>query len=169
MMNSYFGAGQPTKGVPVSVMIGWVVVVGAIGLQAGNVSVLTSPDGRIKASIEMPAPGSTERPRWSATFRDKPILSECGLGLQTAESGDLMAGVRVVREHRRSVNERIPVLFGKSDRANDRFREIRYTLETPQGRRTEVVFRSHSLWHLTLVLWRNSSRWGSDLASSSHS
>ena len=144
MMNSFSsGAGHPTKGVPVSVMIGLVLVVGAIGLRAGNASVLTSPDGRIKASIEMPEPGSTKSPQWSATFRGKTILSECGLGLQTADSVDLMVGVRVVRERRRSVDKRIPVLFGKANHANDRFREIRYTLETPQGRRTDVVFRCY--------------------------
>src|SRR6266446_4517572 len=99
MMNSFdFGAGHPTKGVPVSVLIGFALIVGAIGLRAGNAYLLTSPDGRIKASIEMPEPGSAKSPRWSATFRGRAILSECGLGLPTAESGDLMAGVRVVRE-----------------------------------------------------------------------
>jgi alpha-glucosidase len=126
------------------VIIGFVVVVCAIGLRAGNASLLTSPDGRIKISIEMPAPGSAQDPRWSATFRSKTILSDCRLSLRTADSGDLMVGVRVVRERRRSVNERIPVLFGKADHANDRFREIRYTLEAREGRRTDVVFRCYN-------------------------
>jgi len=139
----HFRANCPTKGVAVFVMIDLLLILEAIGLRAGNVSLLTSPDGRIKASIEMPAPGSPERPRWSATFRGRTILSECGLGLQTADSGDLMAGVRVVQERRRSVNRRVRVLFGKSDRANDRFHEIRYTLETPRGRRADVVFRCY--------------------------
>ena len=125
-------------------LIGFLLVVGGTGLRASNASVLTSPDGRIRASIEMPEPGSTKGPRWSATFRGKAILSECGLGLQTADSADLIVGVRVVRERRRSVDKRIPVLFGKADHANDRFHEIRYTLETPQGRRTDVAFRCYN-------------------------
>ena len=139
----YLRAGHPKKRVPVPVIIGCLVVVGAFAPQAGNVSVLTSPDGRIRASIEMPKPGSTARPQWSATFRGRAILSECGLGLQTADSGDLMVGVRVVRERRRFVDELVPVLFGKSARAQDRFREVRFTLETPRGRRTDVVFRCY--------------------------
>src|SRR5439155_18479875 len=144
MMDSFhLRACHPTKMASAQMLIGFLLVVGGTGLRASNASVLTSPDGRIRASIEMPEPGSTKGPRWSATFRGKAILSECGLGLQTADSGDLMVGVRVVRERRRSVDKRVPVLFGKSNHANDRFREIRYTLETPQGRRTDVVFRCY--------------------------
>src|SRR5437879_4607065 len=139
MSTFYFGAGHLAKGLPVSATIGFVLVIGGIALQAGTSSVVTSPSGRIKASIEMPAPGSTNSPWWSATFRGKTILTQCRLGLQMADSGNLMAGVRVVRERRRSVDKRIPVLFGKADHANDRFHEIRYTLETPQGRRTDAV------------------------------
>jgi len=120
----------------------------------GEVCLLSSPDGRIQVSVQMPAPGSVARPHWSATFRGKPVLTECGLGLQTAEAGDVMAGVRVVAERRRSRDARIPVLFGKSDHANDRFREARYTLESPQHRRVDVVFRCYDdaesdLNHLT--------------------
>src|SRR5258706_4935703 len=105
--------------------------------------VLTSPDGRIQVSIQMPATNSAERPRWSATFRGSAILSGCGLGLQTAAAGELMAGVHVVREHHRSVDHRIPVLFGKSDHADDRFHETRFTLETPGRKRVDVVFRCY--------------------------
>jgi alpha-glucosidase len=139
----HFFGGHGTRGVPVSVMLVVLLVAGAISQQAGA-SQLTSPDERIDVSIEMPAPGSSERPRWTATFRGRPILSECGLGLETADSGDLMAGARVVRERRRSVDKLVPVLLGKSERARDRFREIHYILETPQGRRAEVVFRCYN-------------------------
>ena len=104
---------------------------------------LNSPDDRIQVSIEMPATGSVEHPRWSATFRGKPILTECGLGLQTFGAGDLLAGARVLDERRRSVAERIPVWFGKADHADDRFHEVRYALETPQRRRVDVVFRCY--------------------------
>ncbi|HEY5909913.1 MAG TPA: glycoside hydrolase family 97 catalytic domain-containing protein [Verrucomicrobiae bacterium] len=105
--------------------------------------VLNSPGTRIRVSIQMPAPGSSERPRWSAAFRGKPILSGCRLGLVTADAGDLMAGAQVLEKQSRVVDERIPVLFGKSESANDRFRETRYTLENPRRRRVDVVFRCY--------------------------
>src|SRR5215470_4499802 len=85
---------------------------------------LTSPDKRIQVTVEMPAAGSTQRPHWSATLRGKPILTGCQLGLQTADAGDLMAGVQVKHARERSINQRVPVLFGKADHANDRFHEI---------------------------------------------
>src|SRR5262245_46897291 len=58
---------------------------------------LISPDKRVQITLETPVPGSRERPRWSATFLGKPVLTGCRLGLQTADAGDLLAGVRVVR------------------------------------------------------------------------
>jgi len=61
--------------------------------QPGSVHRLTSPDEKIRVLIQMPASGSVERPRWSATFRGNQILTDCRLGLQTADAGDLMAGV----------------------------------------------------------------------------
>src|ERR1051326_3018347 len=36
---------------------------------------LASPDGRIKVSVQWPAPHSTDNPRWSVSFRNQPILS----------------------------------------------------------------------------------------------
>ena len=111
--------------------------------QAENTSRLASPDKRIQLTIEMPAANSPERPRWSATFRGKTLLSDCRLELQTAEAGDLMAGVRVVRSRERSLNRRVRVLFGKSDHADDRFREIRLTRETREARRADAVFRCY--------------------------
>jgi alpha-glucosidase len=126
------------------VMIGLLLAASLLDLQGGEAATpLRSPDGRIQVTIQMPDPGSVERPRWSATFRAKPILTDCGLGLQTADAGDLMAGARVLRESRRSMDERIPVLFGKSDHANDRFQEARYKLETPDHQRVDVVFRCY--------------------------
>jgi hypothetical protein len=120
-----------------------------IGLGAPNASSahergvhsLTSPDGRIQVSIRMPTPGSRERPQWSAQFRGRPVLADCETGLQTADADDLLAGVRVAHERSRSVDQRVRVLFGKSDQARDRFRETRFTLETTQGRRIVLVFR----------------------------
>ena len=91
----------------------------------------------------MPAPGSAAGPSWSASINQKQILRDCHLGLQTADAGDLMAGISLVREKRRSVNKHIPVLFGRSAQANERFHETRFTLETPGRRRTDVVFRCY--------------------------
>jgi len=55
-----------------------------------------------------------------------------------------MAGARVVKKRTRWVDQRVPVLFGKADQAIDHFRETRYTLETPQHRQTDVVFRCYN-------------------------
>src|SRR5262245_54851823 len=92
----------------------------------------------------MLAAGSKARPHWSATFCGKLILTDCQLGLQTADAGDVMAGLHVVRARERSVNQRVRVLFGKADRAPDRFREIRFTTEGSEGRRADVVFRCYN-------------------------
>src|SRR5207237_8538395 len=109
--------------------------------QESEVRHFTSPNDRIHISIQMPLPGSTERSSWAASFHGKPILTNCSFGLQTTDTGELMAGVRVVRERRRSVDRRIPVLFGKSAYANDSFHETRFTFETPRHRRLDVTFR----------------------------
>jgi hypothetical protein len=57
------------------------------------------------------------------------------------DGGDLTAGARVVQQQRRPVRERVPVLFGKADHAEDHFEEVRVTLETTGRRRADVVFR----------------------------
>jgi alpha-glucosidase len=124
-----------------SVLLAAAAASGAAAGEAPNL--LASPDGRIQVLVHMPAASSGERPRWSASFRAQPILTGCGLGLATADAGDLMVGARVLDERRRSVDERVPVLFGKSDHANNRFHEVRYTLETAQHYRVDVVFRCY--------------------------
>jgi len=119
----------------------------ALGLSRANAAeprLLASPDDRVQVAIQMPAPGSAERPLWSASFQGRPLLTNCALGLQTTDAGELLAGIRVVRERTRSVDRRIPVLFGKADHANDRFRETRFTFETPQHRRLDVTFRCYN-------------------------
>jgi alpha-glucosidase len=111
--------------------------------QGGGLEVLKSPDARIQVSIQIPAAGAAEKPRWSATFRGRPILENCDLGLQTADAGELFSGVGLVNERRRSVDERILVLFGKSAHANDRFNETHLLLETPKRGRVELTFRCY--------------------------
>ena len=132
------------KGVWLCAILGVLPAASRFHAGAGEASLLTSPDGRIRVSIQMPAADSVERPRWSASFRDQPILSGCGLGLQTAAAGELMAGVRVLQEPRRAVDERVAVLFGKSDYAQNRFHEVRYALETSRHGRIDVVFRAYN-------------------------
>ncbi len=104
---------------------------------------LDSPDGRIQVSIEMSPTNSDLAPRWSATFRGKPLLGECRLGLQTTDAGDVMVGAKVLQSRRRAVDDSIPVRFGRSAWANDRFREIRYRLQTKRLQSVEVVFRCY--------------------------
>src|SRR5262249_35601997 len=77
------------------------------------------------------------------SFKGNLIFRNCRLDLQTAGAGDLMAGVNLVRERRRSVNDRVAVPFGRSAQATDRFHEARFTLENPGHRRTDVVFRCY--------------------------
>ena len=72
---------------------------------------LESPDGTLKISINLPVPGSTNTPVWSATFLGKQILTNCNLGLRIRDEGELTKGARLQRERRRSLNKRIPVLF----------------------------------------------------------
>jgi len=104
---------------------------------------MNSPNERIRVSIQMPGPGSSNRPFWSATFDGRSILGHCTLGLQIADGGELLAGVALVDVQNRSEDQRILVLFGKSDHANDRFRESRLTLETKTHQRFNVVFRCY--------------------------
>jgi alpha-glucosidase len=105
---------------------------------------LRSPDGQIEVSIQMPDPHLAEPPRWSASFHGERVLTACRLGLQTAESGELFAGARVLRKRDRAVDSRIPVLFGKADHANDQFHETRFVLEGRAHRRVELVFRCYN-------------------------
>src|SRR6478609_1092639 len=103
-----------------------MVLVSASAAMVGEEHLLKSPDGRIHVSIRLPKPASAETPQWSATFLGNRIVTNCSLGLQIAREGDLMKGARLRRERKRSVNNIIPVLFGKSASANDRFNEISF-------------------------------------------
>jgi alpha-glucosidase len=111
---------------------------------AQDVHGLSSPDGRIVVSLEMPDAKALGKPQWSAIFLGRPLLTDCQLGLETADSGELLAGARLVHERNRSVDERIPVLFGRSAQANDRFSETRFRLENRERRTVDVVFRCYN-------------------------
>jgi alpha-glucosidase len=105
---------------------------------------LASPDGRISIAVQLPQPGSVERPSWSGRFHGKPLVSNCQLGLETAGGGELMAGIKLVRRQDRAVDRRIDILFGKADHARDQFREARFELETPGHQRVDVIFRCYN-------------------------
>jgi len=107
-----------------------------------DVSGVYSPDRRLAVRVHMPPPGSTGTPHWSATFRGKVILSDCLLGL-TARAGELLAGVRVLNERSHNADERVRILFGKAEYAQDRYQETRFTLENRQHQRVAVVFRCY--------------------------
>ncbi len=120
------------------------LLAGAIGLNAETTNAyrLTSPNERIEISINM-QPELSGQPNWSATFLGKTILTNCDLGLRTTDAGDLLAGAKVNALNSRSVTNRIPVLFGKSDHADDDFNEVRFTLDGAQHQTVDVIFRAY--------------------------
>jgi len=71
------------------------------------------------------------------------VLVDCRLGLQTADAGDLLSGIRVIRARERSVNRRVDIPFGRARRGHDRYRELRLLLEAQGTRRVDVVFRCY--------------------------
>ncbi len=109
--------------------------------QKGREIGLDSPNRRIALRVTLSGIGSLDPPRWSADFKLKPLLVDCKLGLDLDGAGDLLAGPRLVRERRRSVDQRIPVLFGKASHARDRYRELRLAMVSIAGVRFDVVFR----------------------------
>jgi alpha-glucosidase len=132
------------RALSLSIFAGLLLASVSFEAQAEKVRLVTSPDNRLHVSIQMPAPGASEQPFWSCTFQGKEIVTNCFLGLQTPDDGELLAGVRVVRERNRSIHQRIRVLFGKADHADDNFHESRFTLETPRHRRFDVTFRCYN-------------------------
>lgn len=139
--NPSSGQSRLFKGERLLLVAAWLAVAGFLPGATRPEHVLSSPDGRLRVSLVMPTPGSMEHPYWSATFRGNPILAKCRLGLQTAEAGDLLAGAHVLESSTRSVDESVPMPFGKFNQARNRFHQIRYTLEAPQHHRVVVVFR----------------------------
>jgi alpha-glucosidase len=103
---------------------------------------LTSPDERIQVQIAVPEDSDGGMPTWSLAFRGKPLLTECELGLATL-NGDLMARARLDRVDRSTSNEPIPVLFGRSAQAANRFNEARFHIETAAASRVVVAFRCY--------------------------
>src|ERR1051326_5765767 len=120
-MNPNKGSAMIAYWAGLCVMLFGLGIVGELAAHADRPALLQSPDGRLRVQIQMPSPGSSETPRWSATFRGIPLLSDCRLSLDMADVGDLLAGVQVRSERRRSADQRVRVLFGKTDYAQDRY------------------------------------------------
>jgi alpha-glucosidase len=104
--------------------------------------VLQSPDQRLSVQINLPPPGSAETPRWSMSFRGKPIL-DGRLGLDDKNSGELLAGAQLRRQQSHSMDERVPIRFGKADHARNHYHEVRLQLENPKHEKLAVVFRCY--------------------------
>ena len=136
------------KQLLVSSLSFFCVLQAAIATSAAvDIRTLSSPDGRIRITIEFA--GAGQKPRWSATFQERPVLLNCELGIEaTGAKGDLLTGARVVVAKKRVVDERVRVPFGKSEWARDRFNEHHFILENstlgaPIGQRTDVIFRCY--------------------------
>lgn len=140
----YHSLAKPDRIAVIGLAVLCLVVLGEKQLvRADAPRTLHSPDGRLGVQMDLPPPGSGEVPRWSATFRGKTILSDCRLSLEVADQGELLAGVRVRNERSRSAAERVRVLFGKAETAQDRYCETRLSLENRRRGSVEVVFRCY--------------------------
>ena len=98
---------------------------------------LSSPNGRIRVSLET----GGERPEWSAQFDGDSRFEKCALALETRHHGALFEGARLTDTHARSVDESVPVLFGKTDSAHNRFNETRFRFESQSSASIDAVFR----------------------------
>lgn len=121
-----------------------VLLLAAVTGMGGGASVVSvrSPNGALALTVGM-GQGRDEAPQWSATFHGKALLAGCRLSLSTNEDGDIFAGARNVDARTRSVRSRIPILFGKADHVEDRYNELRLSLESRMGRRIHVLFRCY--------------------------
>jgi alpha-glucosidase len=124
---------------------GWVVLsfLFGIGLREVSADTLSSPDGRIELEVSWPTVGSGSRPRWSARFQGRTLITEAELGLLLKEQGDVLAGNRPVSEVRRTYREQVGMPFGKASHAQDHFNEWTVTLKPVSGVSAEVVFRCY--------------------------
>jgi alpha-glucosidase len=111
---------------------------------AGQTYRLHSPDKHIETSISVPDLTTHGKPDWSATFNGLALFTDCALGLQTTDAGELLAGARLLHESHGYRNERIPVLFGKTAQADNRFEEVHLEFATASGGHVDVEFRCYN-------------------------
>ncbi|MBI5851591.1 MAG: glycoside hydrolase family 97 catalytic domain-containing protein [Planctomycetes bacterium] len=127
--------------------VAWVGVLIATFARAQDTAArefeLKSPDGRIALRIRFQEPGSTDLPRWSASFAGERVLEDCRLGLEVEDDGELLAGAMPSDVTRRSHDERIAVRFGKAEYARDRFEELRLVCGIEGRLPVQIVLRCH--------------------------
>ena len=126
------------------VVTAFIAAAASDALAAGDTYRLHSPDKHIETSISLGTLTPSGKPAWSATFHGIPLLKDCALGLQTTDAGELFAGARLLRQSHSSHNERIPVLFGKTAQAENRFEEVRLEFATAAGGHLDVEFRCYN-------------------------
>jgi alpha-glucosidase len=103
---------------------------------------LRSPDGRLSLAFALDDDGA---PRYRAWWDDEVVLLPSGLGLELKDAPPLSAGLRVIREARREVDEPWTTVWGQREEERDRFEELRVELqeEDAPGRRIDLVFRAY--------------------------
>lgn len=102
---------------------------------------ILSPSGSLDVQIEAPQGDPARQPSWSLKRANIPLLAGCLLSLTEKSRGDLLAGARVESVATSSVNERVPIPFGKASTGWNRFHELRLGLRTPDGGRLVLTFR----------------------------
>ncbi|MCC6233575.1 MAG: glycoside hydrolase family 97 protein [Verrucomicrobiales bacterium] len=104
---------------------------------------LRSHHGLVELVVQIPPAHEQASPRWSIRYRERELFSACRLGLRPAGGPDLLAGATLVRETRRSVDESVPMPFGKTAQVRARFRELRLSFASPGARAVDVVLRCY--------------------------
>jgi alpha-glucosidase len=116
-----------------------------VGVSPGGaepITTLKSPGGAVEVAFSLSAEGA---PRYSVSFRGRPVVVDSGLGLTLHEVGPLSTGFRVVDTRRASRDERYAFVAGKTREGRDHCEEMTVALEQhgPPPRRLEVVFRAY--------------------------
>ena len=114
-------------------------ILSSLFLLAAQSQSLASPNGAV--SVTFAAPGGASAPIWSARLGDCALLENCRLSLRVMGAGDLMEGARAVSIKGSKHREKMPVLFGKSDHADNDYNELRATIQSRFGAKCTVVFR----------------------------
>ena len=111
-------------------------------LEAGTLE-CRSPGGNLQLKIHHSERGLSDNIAWSMVFKDQLRVDRSELSLVFEGIGDLLANVEMVQHERRFHDQTIPVLFGKSSHARDRFEEQLLVLQGPQGVRLRIRFRCY--------------------------
>jgi alpha-glucosidase len=103
-------------------------------LQAQKKYQVTSPDGRIKVTVEPAA-----KLQWSASFNGRIMIANSTIALQL-QNGEIMGEApKVVSTKTQSVNAKFPALFYKKDFVTDHYNQLTLNCKGNYG----VVFRAY--------------------------